>query len=154
LAHPREQTLLAALHRDLVMSGLEPPRACEPAAAGVQRLDLDAHLLQELHLGVDAAGRLVMAVPPDERLACERRRLAAELLEDLGEVKDARLQPLCVLVVRDELAELVLEDRDATRLEPDDRDALAVPLLQLLQVPAQVALGEVEEAVVVERPAA
>ena len=32
-------------------------------------------------------------------------------------------EPLCVLVVRQQLRQLVAEDRDAARLEPDDRDA-------------------------------
>src|SRR5581483_7847458 len=77
LAHLREQALLAALHRDLVVALLEAPRAGEPAAAGLERLHLDAHLLQQLDLRVDAAGRLVVAVPPDEGLAVEPRRLDA-----------------------------------------------------------------------------
>ena len=59
-----------------------------------------------------------------------------------------------VVVVRQELPELVLEDGDATRLEPDDRDPSAIPLAQLVEAAAEVALREVEEAVVVERTAA
>src|SRR6478752_7083978 len=132
--------------------GLEAPRAGEPAAAGLQRLDLDAHLLQQLDLGIDAAGRLVAAVAPDERLALERRRLDLEALEELGEVVRALREPLRVLVVREELPELVLEHGDAARLEPDDRDPLAVPLAQLVEAAPEVALGQVEEAVVVEGP--
>ena len=142
------------VHRDVVVAGLEAPRAGEPAAAGVERLDLDAHLLQQLDLGVDAAGRLVVAVAPDEGLALEPRRLDVELLEELGEVVRALREPLRVVVVRQELPELVLEDGHAARLEPDDRDALAVPLAQLVEAAAEVALGQVEEAVVVQRPPA
>src|SRR5205823_7815385 len=74
--------------------------------------------------------------------------------EELGEVVRALSEPLCVVVVREQLPKLVLEDGDAARLEPDDRDTLAVPLAQLLEAAPKVALGEVEEAVVVERPSA
>ena len=84
-----------------MVGGLEAPRAGEPAAAGLQRLHLDAHLLQQLDLRIDAAGRLVVAVPPDERLALERRRLDLELLEELGEVEHALREPLRVVVVRE-----------------------------------------------------
>ena len=63
-------------------------------------------------------------------------------------------EPLRVVVVRQELPELVLEHGHAARLEPDDRDPLAVPLAQLVEAAPEVALGQVEEAVVVQRPPA
>src|SRR5205823_12908962 len=75
LAHPGQEPLLAAGHGHAVMGCLEPPRAGKPAAACGQRLDLDAHLLPQLDLGIDASRRLAAAVTPDEGLALEARRL-------------------------------------------------------------------------------
>ena len=63
-------------------------------------------------------------------------------------------EPSRVLVVRQQLRELVAEHRDAARLEPDDRDAVADLVAQRLQDPLEVAPGEPEEAVVVQRPSA
>ena len=136
------------------MFRFEAPRAGEAAAAGLHRLGLDAHLAQQLELGIDPSRRLVVAMPPDEGVALERRRLDLERLEELGEVVDVAREPRGVVVVREQLSELLLEDCDAARLQADDGDVLAIPLAQPVEVPPQVALGEVEEAVVVQRPAA
>src|SRR5439155_5400247 len=98
--------------------------------------------------------RLVVAVPVQERLACEPGRLDALLLQELREVVRLLAEPQRVLVVREQLSRLVLEDRRAARLDADDRDAGAQVVAQRADRPTQVALGEVEEAVVVQGPAA
>ena len=63
-------------------------------------------------------------------------------------------EPLRVLVVRQQLRQLVAEDRDAARLEPDDRDPGADLAAHAFQHTLEVAAGQAEEAVVVERAAA
>ena len=64
------------------------------------------------------------------------------------------LQPLRVLVVREQVEQLVAEDRDAARLEPDDRRAGFDLGPQRVEDLAQQRFRAVEHAVVVERPAA
>src|SRR5436309_398141 len=121
------------------MVGLESPRAREPAAAGLQRLRLHAHLPEQLELGLDAPRRLLMAMPPDERLPLEPGTLDPELAEELGEVVDVATQPLCVVVVRKQLRQLVLEHREAARLQSDDRHVLPIPRAEPLEIRAQIA---------------
>ena len=75
-------------------------------------------------------------------------------LEQLAEVEAVRGEPGGVVVVREHLRQLVLEDREAARLHAHDRRARADVVAQHVQRLAQVALGQVEKAVVVERPAA
>src|SRR5204863_461759 len=72
---------------------------------------------------LDAAGRLVVAVAVQKRLALQRGRLPAAgvLAHELCEVVGLLAETLRVLVVRPELHELVLDDGDAARLDPDHR---------------------------------
>ena len=64
------------------------------------------------------------------------------------------LQPLGVLVHREEVRQLVAEDGHAARLEPDDGHARLDLGPQRVEDLAQQSLGRVEHAEVVERPAA
>ena len=126
-----------------------------PQQPASQRLDVDAHPLEQLVLRVDAAGRLVVAVPVEDAFRSSARRLERRCCcEELGEVVRLLREPLRVLVVRAAASELVLEDGDAARLDPDDRGARADLVAQRVEHALEVALGEVEEAVVVERPPA
>ena len=100
LADLRQHAELADLHRQVVVLGFEPPRAGQAAAAALGLLDLDAHPLQQLELGLDPAGRLVVAVPPHERLPAQLRHVDRELLEELGEVVRLLREALRVVVVR------------------------------------------------------
>src|SRR5207248_9744061 len=63
-------------------------------------------------------------------------------------------EPLRVRVVREEPDELVAERRDAARFEPDHRRPALDLLVQVVEDLAQLALRQVEHAVVVEWPAA
>ena len=138
------------------MAGLVAPAAGHAAAAGVELLDLESHLLEQRLLGVDAARGLVVAVAVEKRLPLQERRLPAVgvLGHELGEVLRLGAEPLRVLVVRPELDELVLEHGRAARLDPDHRRSRPDVVAEVPEHLAEVCLGEVEHPVVVERPAA
>src|SRR5438477_44018 len=104
-----EQRALAAGHGHVVVLCLVPPRAGQAATARVERLDLRAHPLEQLLVGRDPARRLVVAVPVEQHLARQGRGLERLAVEELAEVEDLLREPLPVLVVRKQLAELVLE---------------------------------------------
>jgi hypothetical protein len=97
----------------------------------------------------------VVAVPVQERLPAQRRRLVAvQACEELAQVERLLRQPLGVLVEGQQLGQLVLEDGDATRLDPDHWHPGADLLAQVLDHPLRVAPGEMEHPVVVQRPSA
>src|SRR5919204_302304 len=100
--------------------------------------------------------RAVVAVRVNERLALELGRHPALRLplEELAEQKRLRTQTLCVLVVREEVAELVPEDGDAARLEPDDRHPLGERRPKLVEYLPERAPRELQHAEVVQRSAA
>ena len=89
-ADRRQQRLLAAGHRHLVVVGLEAEGAGEAAAAGVEEGDVEAGLGEKVAVGPHAHHRLVVAVAVDDGLAGELRRLPVRraLLEQLGEGED------------------------------------------------------------------
>src|SRR6187401_2074728 len=69
-------------------------------------------------------------------------------------MEDLLGEALAVLVVREQLAELVLEDRGAARLHPDDRGPGSDLLAESLDRPFEIAARQAEEAVVVQWPSA
>ena len=109
------------------MALLVAPRAGHPAAAALQLLDLEPHPLEQLLLAGDPTGRAVMAVAVEERIPPQRRRFPPlrALAEEVREVEGLLAEAPRVLVVRQHLRQLVLEDGDAARLDPDDRHARA-----------------------------
>src|SRR5262249_15119625 len=151
-----EEDALTAGHRDVVVAGLVAERPREPAAAGVQELDLEAEPSERAHLRVHAKQRLLMAVAVDEGRAAARgspgqvRRLA---LEEVRQQEALRREPPRVVAV-DEIRQLVLEDRDAARLEADHGNARLELHGERVEDAAQLAAGEVQHPEVVQRAAA
>ena len=78
----------------------------------------------------------------------------SKVLEELGEVVALLRQPLGVVVVGEDARELVLEHGQAAGLHADHRRARADLVAQGVQHAVQVALGDVQEPVVVQRSAA
>src|SRR3954452_4564107 len=67
LPQRRKQPLLADLHREVVVLGLEAERARHAAAAGVELADLGARdALEQRHGGRGAGQRLLVAVAVEE----------------------------------------------------------------------------------------
>src|SRR5438132_10422931 len=97
-----------------------------------------------------------MTVAMDDRLAPKRhRRQAIRMVrQKLAERSDQRAQSLCPRIVGEQILQLVAEDRDAARLEADDRNAFIDFAIQGADDVAQPPLRRVEHAVVVERPSA
>src|SRR3982751_2618049 len=77
LANARQQHTLADAHRDVVMLALEAERAGHAAAAGIEMLEVEAHLLQDLFLRLELHDRFVMAVALDDRFALQLRHSKA-----------------------------------------------------------------------------
>ena len=148
--HRRQQHPLADAHRDLVVLAIEAERPCHAATTGVERLELEADLLQHRLLGLELHDRLVMAVPLDDGLPFQLRQLDVLALQKFAEREEP---PRDVRVLGEEIRQFIAEDRDAARLEPDDRD---VPrLAQDIDRFAQELLRAVEHPPVVQRtPAA
>src|SRR6266508_3709416 len=78
---------------------------------------------EQLALGIDAFRRPLMAVAPEQGLPGEPRELRLLVLQEFGEVERLCRQTLCVLVVRQQPRQLVLEDGHAARLHADDGHA-------------------------------
>ena len=153
----RQEHALGAGPRDVVVRALVAPGAGHAAAAGVGRVDARAHAASSSSLlGLEGAGRAPVAVAVQEHAAARAQAAVSRSppAEELGEVEGLPREPLRVLVVGQQLRQLVAEDRDAARLEPDDRRAAPDLVAQGVEDPLEVAPGEAEEAVVVQRPAA
>ena len=80
---------------------LEAPRACEAAAAGVEDLEVEAHLLVELSLGGEPHDGVLVAVAVNKGLAREPRRVVGFgfVEQELGEGDGIVAQAPGILVV-------------------------------------------------------
>src|SRR5947209_1964266 len=103
-----------------MLSRFKAPGACESAAAPFGLFGVHTHLLlQHLHLRIDAARRLMMAVPPNDHLSVELGDRYVVLLEELCPMERVLMQPHRVLVIRKNLNEFVTEHSKATWLHTD-----------------------------------
>ena len=120
-AHRGEDPALARRDRDLVRrAALEAEGAGHPAAARVGALDVEPHPPEHRELGVEPHDGVVVAVALQHRPRREARDGDVVLLEELGEHERRAGDARGARVVREEVAELVAEHRDAGRLDPDD----------------------------------
>src|SRR4051794_38230827 len=154
LANGREESSLADRDGDVVLAGLEPERARQPATPGIEHLEVEAEALQELAVGVEPHDRLLMAVPVHDRASLKPWHLPVlrVLLQELRQRHRARRDPGRVLVVDEHRGKLVSERGHATRLEADDRHAGPRIRGETPDQPLQQQLRRVEHPVVVERP--
>src|SRR5438128_2247701 len=88
---------------------------------------------------------------PTQRGRLETRRVMSE---KFAQQESLSLQPLCLLIEREEIRELVPEYGCACRLEDDQRRAGANILRQGVENFLQVALRAIQHAPFVQRPAA
>src|SRR5437588_10640107 len=154
VAYGRKQRVLTASDRDVVMTRFESPRAGKTAATSPHDLDVHPGGSQQLAIGIDPAGRLLMAVTPEERTSVATRRSDPVMLEKLREVIAGRSKTGRSHVLRHQLRQLVLEHRDAARLQTDDRCSGRELYREDLEAAQQVPTRKVKHPVVVERPAA
>ena len=140
-----------------MVAGLVAERASEAAAAGVEDVGLETGGLEEATLRRHGPEGFVVAVAVDDGFGGEVAqgvRLVADLIEEVGEEDDLLAEALGGVFVREEVGELVLEHGGAAGLEADDRCAFADVVGEGGEDFAEVGLGLVEHAEVVERTAA
>jgi len=157
LAHGRQQHLFADFHRHVVvLPGFEAERAGHAAAARIDHLDVKAEIAEDFLRIAQLEDRLLVAMPVDDRLAVEPRQrdVIGFLRQELAQQERLAAQALRILILRKEIGQLVAEDGDAARLEPDDRRAGADVVPQGVEDLAELAPCEAEHAEVVERAAA
>ena len=151
----RQQGSLADRHRDpVVVAALEAERSGHPAAAAVGGVDLQAAGPEDRELGLEAEDRLVVAMAVDEGLAVEvGRSVAVAAGEELAERLRLGREAAGVIVAVEEVRRLVAKDRDARRLEADDRRPGPDLVAELREDGLQEMLRLSQVAPVVERPA-
>src|SRR5204863_9936387 len=99
---------------------------------------------------------LLMAVAVEQDLAREGRGLIVRSMasQELGEEEGLAAQPLRARIGREQVAQLVAKDRGAARLENDHRPPGVDLGPEAHEDAPQVILGTVEEAEIVQWPAA
>src|SRR5213593_2967826 len=119
LAHARKQHALADTHRDVVMFRLKAERAGHAAASGIEMFEVEPDFLQREFFRLELHDRFVMAMALHNGLALQARNFEAIALafNELAERHDR------YGAAWKEIFQLIAEDRDATRLQSDDRNS-------------------------------
>jgi len=125
VADRRQEFEFADGDRDIIFVVFEPERPGHAAATGGRGLIVESHPTQDGLLGAHLQDRLVMAVSVNQRFAFEARKgdKVFVIVEELAQEEGLPREALSALVVGEEVAEFVAEDRHATGLEADDGDA-------------------------------
>ncbi len=95
----------------------EAERSGHAAAARSRSGIVDPHAGKDGFLGRHLHDRFVMAMPMNDRLAgkVRKREIPGLLLKELAKQENLTLEPLCALIFRKKIDELVPENRRAAR---------------------------------------
>src|SRR5215212_10578152 len=130
------------------------PGPRHPTASRIEKLVVEAELLENLLFAAHPHEGLVVAVAVHYRLAFELRRLVVLLLEELAQDERLATESPRIFVVGEEVRQLITKYRDTARLEAHYRHTFCDVRAQHLEDLPELALGEGKHTEVVERAAA
>ena len=124
-AHSRKQDSFSALDADIVMFLFVSESASHSTATRIEDRAIQAGFCKNRCFVIKVQQRFVMAMPMHDGPAGNvGRRIVRFMVKELSKRYDLRTQAFAVLVTGQKVRKLVSKDRDATRLEANNRSTL------------------------------